>query len=62
MLCKTFDKGDYDNYNESIEIPVIPMDKQQEMVTAYQKLAQELKNLKAREKTVIEKINALMNG
>lgn len=46
----------------NIEIPVIPMAKQLEMVKQYEELSKELRQLREQEKSVMDKMDALMNG
>lgn len=45
-----------------IEIPVIPMEKQMEMVKEYEELSKELRQLREQEKAVMDKMAVLMNG
>ena len=46
----------------NIEIPVIPMEKQLEMVKLYEKLSKKLRQLREQEKDVMDKMTVLMNG
>ena len=45
-----------------IEIPVISMEKQQEMVKQYEELSKKLRQIRTQENAVMEKMAVLMNG